>query len=121
MLTSLLTTISLLLAQPVLPDDFIVVAHRCGVVNDELTENSLAALDEAIARGYTHVEVDLRITKDGHVVCLHDANLKRTKGVDKEMDAISTSQEPRKLARFISYNVQSLFTVAHSPAERIHG
>jgi hypothetical protein len=38
--------------------NFILVAHRGGVVDEERSENSLKALDEAVRRGYTHVEVD---------------------------------------------------------------
>ncbi len=73
-----------------------IVAHR-GVVNDTLSENSLASLEETIRRGYTHIEVDLRATKDGHAVCLHDRSLKRTTGIDKNIDAI-TLAELRTLA-----------------------
>ncbi len=61
---------------------FLLIAHRGGVVNDTLSENSLKALEEAIRRGYTHVEVDLRMTKDGYVVCSHDGNLLRETGVN---------------------------------------
>jgi len=57
-------------------NDFIIIAHR-GVVTDTIPENSLASLEETIRRGYTHIEVDLRCTKDGHAVCLHDDNLRR--------------------------------------------
>ncbi len=74
---------------------FLLVAHR-GVVTDTLTENSLGALEEAIRRGYTHVEVDVRSTKDGRVVCLHDRSLKRTAGVDGDIDKV-TYEELRKL------------------------
>ncbi len=62
--------------------DFILVAHRGGVVDDTLSENSLKGLEEAIRRGYTHVEVDVRVTRDGHAVCFHDENLRREAGVD---------------------------------------
>jgi len=48
-----------------------VLAHR-GVVTDTIPENSLASLEETIRRGYTHIEVDVRPTKDGHAVVLHD-------------------------------------------------
>lgn len=72
-----------------------VVAHR-GVVTETITENSLQSLDAAIERGYTHIEVDLRPTKDGHAVCLHDRNLKRTTGVDKNLDEV-TLEELRAL------------------------
>ena len=77
-------------------DGLMIVAHR-GVVNDTLLENSLPALEETIRRGYTHIEVDLRSTKDGHAICLHDRNLKRITGIDKNIDEI-TLAELRTLA-----------------------
>lgn len=53
-----------------------LIAHRGGVVDEQRSENSMAALEEAIERGYTHVEVDARITADGHVVCFHNDDLR---------------------------------------------
>ena len=76
-----LAALCTLIAQPELPEGFIVMAHR-GVVTEEITENSMQSLEAAIERGYTHMEVDLRCTKDGVAVCLHDSSLKRTTGVD---------------------------------------
>lgn len=75
--------------------EFVLVAHR-GVVTEELQENSLASLEETIRRGYTHIEVDVRSTKDGHPVCLHDGNLERTCGVNANVGAV-TLAELRKL------------------------
>lgn len=69
----------------------VLVAHR-GVVNDTLLENSLSSLEETIRRGYTHIEVDLRSTKDGHAVCLHDQNLNRTVGIDANIDEITLAE-----------------------------
>lgn len=77
--------------QAELPEDFIVVAHR-GVVTETITENSIESLEAAIGRGYTHMEVDIRCTKDGHAVCLHDSNLERTTGVDKKITDITLDE-----------------------------
>ncbi|MDP6040602.1 MAG: glycerophosphodiester phosphodiesterase family protein [Candidatus Latescibacteria bacterium] len=52
-----------------------IIAHRGGVVDAERSENSFKALREAILRGYTHVEIDARITADGHVICFHNDDL----------------------------------------------
>ena len=41
-------------------------------------ENTLASTREAISCGADYVEVDLRTTKDGHLVALHDAKVDRT-------------------------------------------
>jgi glycerophosphoryl diester phosphodiesterase len=70
---------------------FLLVAHR-GVVTESLTENSLGALEEAVRRGYTHVEVDVLCTNDGHAVCHHDRNLERTTGRDRNVDAVTLAQ-----------------------------
>ena len=71
--------------------EFLLVAHR-GVVTESLTGNSLDSLEETIRRGYTHVEVDIRCTSDGHAVCLHDKNLFRTAGVDRSIDDLSLAE-----------------------------
>lgn len=79
------------------PAGFVLVAHR-GVVEPGIPENSLASLEETIRRGYTHIEVDVRCTSDGHPICLHDPGLGRAikgaKGYVQEM----TLEELRRLA-----------------------
>jgi len=72
--------------------EFILVAHRGGVVDENLSENSLKGLEEAITRGYTHVEIDVRVTKDGHAVCFHDNNLMRECGVDKNISDLTLKE-----------------------------
>ncbi len=52
------------------------VAHRGA--SAERPENTLAAMRRAIEVGATAVEVDVRTTKDGRLVVLHDATLDRT-------------------------------------------
>ncbi len=53
-----------------------VIAHRgfSGVA----PENTLAAVRRAIEVGADMVEIDVGLTRDGHVVVLHDATLERT-------------------------------------------
>lgn len=58
-----------------------VIAHRGGVVDAQRSENSFKALEEAIRRGYSHVEIDARITGDGHVVCFHNDDLMEEAGI----------------------------------------
>lgn len=58
-----------------------VVAHRAAFMeNGQIIqpENSLAAIDYAIELGVDMVEVDVRATKDGRFVILHDATVDRT-------------------------------------------
>lgn len=59
-----------------------IIAHRGGVVDAERSENSFKALREAILRGYTHVEIDARITADGHVICFHNDDLVEEAGIE---------------------------------------
>ncbi len=50
-----------------------LMAHRGGVVDSgKNPENSLAALDEAIRRGYTGAEIDVRQSKDGVLYLYHN-------------------------------------------------
>jgi glycerophosphoryl diester phosphodiesterase len=61
--------------------DVYVVAHR-GAHNG-IPENTLAAYEAAIAMGADFVEVDLRTTRDGHIVSIHN----------KDIDSYVTSGE----------------------------
>lgn len=48
----------------------------------EFPENTLPAFANAFAAGLSYLELDVRATKDGQVVVMHDASLLRTCGVD---------------------------------------
>lgn len=77
--------------EPMKLGNFILIAHR-GVVTDTIPENSLAALEESIRRGYSHVEVDLRSTRDGHAVCIHDDNLRHAAGISKRVSELTLAE-----------------------------
>jgi len=77
--------------EPMDTGDLLLFAHR-GVVTESIPDNSLAALEEAIRRGYTHVEVDLRATKDGHAVCIHDDSLRLVAGVHKRVSELTLAE-----------------------------
>jgi glycerophosphoryl diester phosphodiesterase len=53
-----------------------VIAHRGNRAH--APENTLEAFRQAVAAGADAIEFDLRLTRDGHVVVLHDATLDRT-------------------------------------------
>lgn len=55
---------------------FGIVCHRGA--NRIAPENTLPALECALAAGFTHFEIDLHITADGEIVVIHDPNLDRT-------------------------------------------
>jgi hypothetical protein len=73
-----------------------IIAHRGGVVGDEYAENSPAALQAAIDRGYWMIEVDIRESKDGRLVVQHDPDFQRFFG-DKRLLAGMTWDEIRRL------------------------
>ncbi|NLV40513.1 MAG: hypothetical protein GXY15_04705 [Candidatus Hydrogenedentes bacterium] len=81
---------------PMTAGNRILAAHR-GVVTETIPENSLASLEETIRRGYTHIEVDLRCTRDGRAVCLHDDRLRRAAGSPRAAGEL-TLDELRALA-----------------------
>lgn len=54
----------------------IVVAHRGS--SEALPEHTLGAYLRAIDEGADALECDVRLTRDGHLVCIHDRRLGRT-------------------------------------------
>jgi glycerophosphoryl diester phosphodiesterase len=60
---------------PLSKHQFIVAAHRGDHVI--YPENTLAAYQEAIKNEADYVEIDLRTTKDGELISMHDANVNR--------------------------------------------
>lgn len=55
-----------------------IIAHR-GAAHDA-PENTLAAFELAWRQGADGVEGDFRLTRDGAIVCIHDADTRRTAG-----------------------------------------
>ena len=53
-----------------------VVAHRGS--SDDAPEHTLSAYKRAIADGADALECDVRLTRDGHLVCVHDRRIDRT-------------------------------------------
>ena len=53
-----------------------VVAHRGA--SESLAEHTLGAYLEALDAGAEGLEADVRLTSDGHLVCFHDRDLRRT-------------------------------------------
>ncbi|MFF0364526.1 glycerophosphodiester phosphodiesterase [Streptomyces fungicidicus] len=63
------------------------VAHRGDPYR--VRENTLASLRSALRRGADAVEIDVRLTRDGVPVLLHDATLKRLWEHDRPLAALS--------------------------------
>lgn len=55
-----------------------IIAHRGA--GFEYDENTVAACRQSYERGIRGYEVDVRLTKDGHLVLMHDADVSRTTG-----------------------------------------
>ncbi len=63
-------------ADEVLAGHPFVVAHRGASV--DWPEHTLAAYDLALSQGADGVECDVRLSSDGHLVCVHDRRVDRT-------------------------------------------
>lgn len=59
--------------------DIATIAHRGASL--AAPENTLAAFQLAIDSGYDYIELDVRLTRDGVPVIIHDRTLERTTGV----------------------------------------
>lgn len=72
----------------------LVIAHRGASALEP--ENTLRAFAKAHELGADGIELDIFLTKDGHIVVTHDANTKRLARVNKTVE-ISTLADLKKL------------------------
>lgn len=99
------------LPTPRLPD---LIAHRGNAA--EFPENTLPALRSALELGVRFVEFDVHLTADKQPVLLHDSNLQRTAGVNRdalgmtlaELAEISVNEELRFQKRFTDVGIPTL-------------
>lgn len=70
--------------------DVVLVAHR-GLAPD-LPENTMAAFEDVAERGVGVIEIDLRGTKDGEVVIMHDETVDRTTNGSGETVALTLAE-----------------------------
>ena len=68
----------------------LVIAHRGASLR--APENTLAAFHQAIHDGADAVELDVRLSRDGVPVVLHDASLERTTGVAAQVADVTLDQ-----------------------------
>ena len=71
-------------------DQIKLIAHRGDVSKG--VENSLEALEAAAKGKAAYAEVDILLTKDHQFVVLHDYNLKRLAGVDKDVKDMTLAE-----------------------------
>ena len=70
-----------------------VIAHRGA--SDENAEHTLGAYLKALVAGAEGLECDVRLTADGHLVCVHDRDLRRTastRGIVSTMELADLDQ-----------------------------
>jgi glycerophosphoryl diester phosphodiesterase len=70
-----------------------LVAHRGA--SSTAAEHTLAAYEAAIESGADALECDVRLTRDGHLVCVHDRTINRTssgRGIVSELDLTALEQ-----------------------------
>ena len=68
----------------------LIIGHRGASVH--APENTLAAFRLAIEANADGVEFDVRLTKDGVPVVIHDDNLRRTGGVNRRVSDLSIAE-----------------------------
>ena len=69
------------------------IGHR-GAAGHVL-ENTLGSIETAIELGVDYAEIDLRLTRDGHVVVLHDARVDRTTNRHGRVQDLTLAQVKR--------------------------
>ena len=97
-------------------DNIYVAAHRGW--STVYPENTLLAFRKAIEIGVDQIETDVRITRDGELVCIHDATVDRTtngtgKVCDKNLAELTTpvpgrARSSRAKRSLLSLNLWSL-------------
>jgi glycerophosphoryl diester phosphodiesterase len=88
---ALTVVLSVVAANPSLPP---LVAHRGE--SADAPENTLAAFNLAWERKVPIIELDVHLTKDDKLICIHDKDTKRTTGVTKVVKE-STAEELQQL------------------------
>lgn len=71
-------------------EKFLLIAHRGASAYEP--ENTLAAFRKAIDMGCDAIEFDVRFTKDGIPIVIHDEDLKRVAGIDKKVRELTLNE-----------------------------
>lgn len=75
----------------------IAFAHRGGALEAE--ENTMAAFAHAVRLGYTHIETDVRATRDGVAVIFHDEALDRMTGEPERVADLTWEELSKRRTR----------------------
>jgi len=68
----------------------LIIAHRGA--SAWAPENTLAAFRRAIADGADGIEFDVRLSRDGHAVAIHDSSLERTSGLPLKVSNLTAEE-----------------------------
>jgi glycerophosphoryl diester phosphodiesterase len=68
-----------------------IIAHRCGTF-PEVPENSVAAARRSLDAGADMVELDIRFSRDGVPVVVHDPDFGRLCGIDRRVADCSAAE-----------------------------
>ncbi|WP_082574479.1 MULTISPECIES: glycerophosphodiester phosphodiesterase [unclassified Nocardioides] len=76
------------------PGSVLAFAHRGGAYHPEIEglENTLAAFRHAVGLGYTYLETDVHVTRDGVLLAFHDSVLDRVTDRRGEIAALSLAE-----------------------------
>lgn len=86
-------------------------------------ENTMSAFRAAVKQGADGIELDVQQTSDGHLVVIHDENLQRLAGIDRQINEISSVELSQVKVgrtgsrRLFGHPVPSLFDVVQFCAE----
>jgi len=68
----------------------LVIGHRGAPYHGP--ENTLKSFGKALDHGVDMIELDVHMTKDRHLVVMHDTNLARMTGLDQEIKSLTLSE-----------------------------
>ena len=79
------------------PGCVLAFAHRGGAYHPEIEglENTLAAFRHAVALGYSYLETDVHVTRDGVLLAFHDSVLDRVTDQQGEIAALTLAEVRR--------------------------
>ncbi len=78
-------------SQPVQPGRSpVLIAHRTAM--GLRPENTIVGIEAALASGVDGVEIDVRATRDGAAVLMHDASLARTTGDARDVEDVTLDE-----------------------------
>lgn len=79
-------------------------------------ENTLAAFSRAMSDGADGIEFDVRLSRDGVAVVIHDASLKRTGLVDRDVSNLSASElQQIDVGSWFTHQTQTSFAAERLP------